>query len=342
MQQVAARAGVSPMTVSRVINADPAVSAKNRQLVLEAAQELKYKPNRSARSLASSRSYMISLLLHDSLRNCLYVTDLLAGALEACKQAGFHIAIENCVLDEDHSEPSILERLSTSHYDGIILTERASNFDSVKKALAKLEIKHVRISPEPKAHSSPYVCIDNYQAAYDMTSYLISLGHSNIGFIKGNNAEYVTHLRYDGYRDALANHGIKLSSRNVLQGDYLSESAFRLSSKLLSKRSRPTAIFASNDAMAAGVIAAAYKLGISMPDELSVAGFDNSGLTKITTPKLTTVDQRIAELGYAAVEMLIQIINDESILNRETPLRRILEHELVVRESTSKPPRTEF
>lgn len=335
MKDVARRAEVSVMTVSRVINHDVNVSRQTREKVMEAVEALRYNLNISARSLSSSRSYLIGLLHGNPFSY--YFNELLIGSLKQCRESGYHLMIESCGADPRQADSDLPGRLRHSNLDGLIVPERVSNYPPVLQALEDLSIPHVRISSEPRPGRSPNVCIDNRRAVADMTGYLLSLGHRNIGFIKGDWHEHVSKQRYRGYREALQARGLEYEADNVEQGDFTFESGMEAAMKLLSRPRRPTAIFASNDYMASGVLSAARELDIRVPQELSIAGFDDIFLTTMTRPALTTVSQHVSELAATAVELLIRIINEPEILEDRDPLTMTLNHKLTVRGSTAPP-----
>jgi len=187
----------------------------------------------------------------------------------------------------------------------------------------------VRVQPGTDLTATSAVYIDNVQAADDMTAYLISLGHRRIGLVTGHANYFASGQRLTGYRQALQRAGIGFDASLVFPGQFDFQSGSAAAEALLALDDPPTAIFASSDEMAAGVLAAAHRMGVSVPDQLSVAGFDDTDLAQVVWPSLTTVRQPIRDLGYAAADLLLEF--GERIERRQLP------HELIVRGSTAAP-----
>jgi LacI family transcriptional regulator len=200
----------------------------------------------------------------------------------------------------------------------------------VLNAIEAMGVPYVRIAPYRAIDRAPYVNIDDAGAAFEMTSLLLELGHRDIGFIKGHAEHGATHLRYGGYSAALRSKGVPLLQQRVRQGDFSALSGIEAAEDLLSQKNRPTAIFASNDEMALGVMLVANRLGLKVPQDLSVCGFDDMAAAKLVWPQLTTIRQPIAEMSAAAAEMLIS----------RTPVQggKLLDFEIVVRGSTGPAP----
>jgi LacI family transcriptional regulator len=192
---------------------------------------------------------------------------------------------------------------------------------------------YVRIAPWWDVDRGARVEMDDRRAAYEMTGHLLQLGHRDIGFIRGHQGHGASRRRFEGYAQALADQGVALKPDLVAQGNFSSESGVDCGQALLDRPDRPTAIFASNDDMGLGVLMVAARLGLSVPDQLSVAGFDDSTAAKIVWPPLTTVRQPVVDMAYAAADLL---------LTRDAapgqPQARMLDFDLVVRKSTARPP----
>lgn len=325
---VAKHAGVSMKTVSRVLNNEPNVAQKTRERVLKVASELHYSPNLAARGLASSKSYLIALLYDNP--SPYYIANIQKGAIDACREAGYHLVVEpidmsgtNVSLEMER----VLERLPV---DGVIVTPPLSDNLEIKSILERLKINYLPVAPSIQPDEVASVKMDDVQAAYEMTEFLIGKGHSKIGFIKGHPEHSATDLRYKGYVKAMKSAGLHINSDCVAEGDFSFKSGVDAAEHLLGLNNRPTAIFASNDDMAAGVVSVASRMGISVPDELSVGGFDDTPLARILWPQLTTIKQPIYEMGFQAVNLLINPPKAEDRL-----LSYCLDHKLIVRESTS-------
>lgn len=310
IMDIAGAAGVSFKTVSRVLNGNPRVAADLRDRVLKAAADLDYRPNLAARSLAGARNYAIAMLIGSkSVANAKsegwylppFIMDLQARALVACQERGHRFHVE--IVDE--TSPSLDMELSAQrmHVDGVILVPPLADNVPVLTALERNALPFVRISPGVELDRAPAVMADEYGGALAMTEHLLSLGHRSIGFIHGPAQHLAAARRYIAFRDALdrcaGSEGISEA------GDFTFAGGSAAAEKLLALDHRPTAVFASNDDMAAGVIAVAVRRGLRVPEELSVAGFDDSPFARLAAPPLTTVHQPVAEIVEAAINMLI-------------------------------------
>lgn len=324
---VARQAGVSIKTVSLVINRQPNVSPQTRTAVLEAIKALSYRPNVFARGLASERSYLIGMLYETPGS---YIADLQQGALATCRQEGYHLIVEILPQDETPLRQRARALVSESVLHGVILTPPLCDSAALLAELSEAHTPLVRIAPGTKMAGHASVGIDERQAAHEMTAYLIQLGHRRIGFVKGHPDHVASHARFEGYRMALAEAGIAIDEELCADGMFSYQSGLAAGENLLGLKRRPTAIFAGNDDMAAGVLAVSQRFNIRIPDQLSLAGFDDSLVAQVVWPRLTTCRQPIKELASAAVSILIQ--------NNGAPVERLLKHEIVVRESTAPPP----
>lgn len=330
IRDVAALAGVSIKTVSRVVNAEPHVSSRTRERVARAVEMLGYRPNIAARSLAGARAYLIGLYFDNPSAN--YVTQMQAGAMQACRAAGYHVLIEKLA----GSRADVMEQLAplagALRVDGVVLSPPVCDRAEVLDFLDSLRIPYVRIAPGHGPARGAYVHMDDRRAARDMTRHLLALGHRRIGFIRGPAAHAASERRHLGFRDALGEAGETAQRRHVLQGDFTFRSGWTAAGRLLDGRDRPTAVFASNDDMALGVIAMAHRLGLDVPAQLSVAGFDDSESGRVVWPQLTTVRQPVAEMAAGAVGMLI------SSGRPTAPPPLLYDFRLLLRGSTAAPP----
>lgn len=330
IDDVAARAGVSIKTVSRVMNDEPGVRAETRERVRDAMKALNYQPSLPARSLAGRRSNLIGLVYENPSAN--YVFDVQSGAMARTRDAGLRLFIQSCNdLDKDPI-PEILAMLEQTHVDGLILTPPLSANHALIAALDERRLPFVRMAPDDLEHGSPRVEMDDEAAAREMTAFLFALGHTDVAFVAGHPEHHSSALRLRGYRAAREGRGLSRASERVEQGYNSVDSGIAAGRRLLGEGHRPTAIFASNDDMAAGVILVAHELGIDMPRELSVAGFDDSKLASIVWPPLTTIRQPTYDMAFAATESLIKRLKGLPV-----PEVKRLNHEMVVRGSTGPP-----
>ncbi len=325
---VAKRAGVSIKTVSLVINRQPNVSLQTRTAVLAAIDALAYRPNVFARGLASERSYLIGLL-HDVAPGS-YIADLQLGALARCREEGYHLIVELLNPQEDLDlNQRVRSLVSESVLHGVILTPPLCDERIVMEELSRAQTPFVRIAPGTRMAGTPAISIDEYKAAYEMTAYLIGLGHRRIGFVKGKPDHGSARVRFEGYRAALADAGISFQDELCAQGFFSYQSGLEAGEKLLSGKNRPTAIFAGNDDMAAGVLAVSQRFNLRIPTDLSLAGFDDSIVAQVVWPRVSSCRQPLKEMAAAAVSILTQK------RTHDRPHERQLAHELVVRESTA-------
>lgn len=330
---VAREAGVSIKTVSRVLNHEPGVHESTREQVLKVVEALRYRPKQSARSLAGGRSFLIGLLYYDP--SAIFVGSVQQGATLRCRELGYHLVVESLHNDAPDLRQQIDRMVLALRPDGMILTPPLCDNPEVLAALRESGTPCVLMSPERDLRGVPSVRMDDVHAAEEITNLLLSLGHQRIAFIKGPPDQSASGLRYQGFVNALRAHGLEPDPELIQPGQFTFASGRDAAHQLLSRRQRPTAVFASNDDMALGVLAAAQRLGLSVPGELSVAGFDDSPTAALVWPPLTTVRQPVAEMARAAVEMLVAVQRpDMTAPEDEADLHKVLPHELVVRDST--------
>jgi len=324
---VAREAGVSIKTVSRVFNSEPNVREATRSKVVEVAERLGYHPNLNARRLAANRSFLLGLLYDNPLSE--YAAAIQLGAIEACKKKGFHLLIHPIRLHEPNLIESTISLFRQSTVDGFILIPPVSEHDELLHILKEKRIPFVNVSQRPDPDTF-VISVDDAHAAFRMTEKLIELGHQKIGFIKGHPDHGSSHDRYRGYQNALKKYGIAYNDLYVVPGMYDFESGYSGSQHLLGLPDPPTAIFASNDHMALGVLTWTHEIGIPVPGRLSICGFDDSTLAQYAWPSLTTLRQPIADVGELAAETLIAQLFDRSL----KPSHVTLQSELITREST--------
>jgi LacI family transcriptional regulator len=305
IDDVATLAGVSIKTVSRVFNRAPNVRGATRDKVVAAAENLNYQPNLSARQLASNRTFLVGMLYDNPNpeNENDYVTAVQSGSLQACREYGYNLLINPCRADS----PDLIREVIGLHrqVDGFIVLQPLSDLPSLR----------------------------DEDAADEMTGHLLQLGHRRIGFIVGHPDHGQSHDRLAGYRRALKRNNIDFDDDLVEQGRFDYESGYSCARNLLSSTPPPTAIFASNDPMAMGVLSAAHEMGFDVPGELSVAGFDDTPLARHAWPPLTTVRQPIAEVARLATEVLLKRLQGRS----EGDSYHRLQAELVRRASTASP-----
>jgi LacI family transcriptional regulator len=335
---VATLAGVSIKTVSRVVNKEPNVRASTRERVDNAIQQLSYRPDRSARNLASHRSHLIGLVYDDpsnyEIPSAGYVIRMQHGALRACHSAGCELLIHPCDYQDKDVGGQIKALIENVRPDGIILAAPLSNMPNIVRAIGATNTPFVRVSSGKKNGKHFSVSMTDRESSAEMTRYLASLGHKNIAFITGHPKHDAVKNRFLGYQDGLQESGLKFSEQLVKAGDNSIRSGEACAEKLLKRKNPPTAIFAANDDMAAGVIRVADRLGISVPEQLSVAGCDDVALAQQIYPALTTIRQPLAAMTERAAATLIEHSRGNSELRGEDTFPGVLQ----IRESTGPVP----
>ena len=334
ISDVAQRAGVSSMTVSRVINKDPRVSDKTRVAIRAAIEELKYSPNLAARRLAKSDGFRIGLLYSNP--SSAYLSELLLGALEESSKTGHQLVVEKCGTSLA-AEKAMLDKLLQGSVAGVILPPPLCESRALLGELGKSGIAAVAVAPGMPSSEFPTVRMDNYRAAYEITERLLALGHRDIAFIKGHPNQTVSGIRLEGFREALRRAGLDPAEARTEQGHFSYHSGLLAAERLLAQTPRPTAIFAANDDMAAAAVAVAHRLGIKVPEQLSICGFDDTLIASTLWPALTTVHQPIAAMGRAAVGLLLDEVQRNGAARLEPPRQLLLRHRLVQRDSTAAP-----
>lgn len=334
IKDVAALAQVSLKTVSRVINDEPSVQARTKERVQQAIAELGYQPDPSARSLRSAQSYAIGLIYDNP--NPYYVIAVQNGVLSVCRETGYGLQIHPCDSTSPTLAAEIIELVQHARLAGIVLAPPMSERQALVNELIAHGIHLVRIvsaAADPQ-DGTACVYVDDRDAAYEITEYLIQLGHGRIGFLWGGKSHGSSWERYKGYEDALRDYGIALDPELVVEGDYSFDDGFRGARRLLTLADRPTAIFGSNDEIAAGVLAAAKSSGMNVPYDLSIAGFEDSPFSKQSWPALTTAKQATEEIARHAARRLLQEIRDQPAPAQPN---EGFSPELVVRGSTAPP-----
>jgi LacI family transcriptional regulator len=330
MHEVAKYVGVSPMTVSRVVSGDANVRPETSRRVRDAIKELGYTPNVAARNLAKAATVHIGLLYNNP--SAAYLNELLVGVLEQSSQLGCQIVLEKC---GPRNERAAIERLLSDGIGGFILPPPLSDSKVVLTALRSARIPFVAVAtgqPEPQGLS---VRINNFEAAAAMTRYLLSLGHRKIGFVIGARNQTASEQRQAGFEAALEEAGLTVNDEWVIQGAFTYRSGLTAAEQILVSAHRPTAIFASNDDMAAAAITVAHRVGLDVPKDLTVVGFDDTPLATTIWPALTTVRQPVAAMARKAVELVLEEIRLRRLGETLEPSVHLLNFTLVKRESSA-------
>lgn len=329
MTDVARSAGVSLMTVSRVINRNGPVNDATRALVEERVATMGYKPNLAARSLAGSGLLQIGVLYHTPSEA--YLSRFLLGLLNYAHGAAAQVLVERC---DSETDAAALIRCLANQVEGLLIPPPLSDSESLLALVRDAGIPAVAIGGHTMVGDVATVCIDDEQAAFEMTRYILGLGHRRIGFVLGQASQSATPRRLAGFRRALREAGLHAADDLMVQGDFSYRSGIGAAERLLARPNRPTALFASNDDMAAAAVAVAHRLGLAVPGELTVCGFDDTEMARTMWPELTTVHQPVEEMARTAAGLLKQMVGR----GRGEIVHRLLEHKIVRRGSDAPPP----
>jgi LacI family transcriptional regulator len=322
ISDVSRAAGVSIKTVSRVLNKERYVGAATLAKVEAAVAALRFRPSTAARALAGGRSHQIGLVCDNP--SPFYVHQMQLGVRDRCTAAGVRMIAQPYdrhgagVLDE------IEELIDTTHVDGLVLTPPVTDDEQVLDRLVERGTPFVRVAPGVRLDLSPSVFIDNRAAAAAIVHHLRGLGHARIGYVGGDPSFAASAQRRAGFVAAAGD-----DPRLLREGDFSFAAGAVAGADLLALPDPPTAIVAANDEMAAGILSAAHRLGVTVPDQLSVAGFGDDAVASVVWPPLTTVRQPTRDLGFHAADLLLALGEER---HRELPWT------LVVRGSTGPVP----
>jgi LacI family transcriptional regulator len=338
IKHVAAEAGVSLQTVSRVINSEPNVRPAMQERVQAAIDKLGYVPSLAAQRMSGSRSYLI-LAINDRDRTIAdwqarqgsdWVDQMLLGGMLKCAEYGYRMIFELVDTHSDHVERELGAAIAALQPDGIILTPPHSENAQITGLLVDHKIPFARIGSKTAGPGIAMTMGDENSARL-ATGHLIALGHRQIAFVAGSEEYSLSQRRLDGWRDAMAAAGLAADDL-CARGDFSYASGVAAATALLARSPRPTAIIASNDQMALAVLDTATKTGLRVPEDLSLVSFDNTPVVRFSNPQLTAVDQPIAAIFSKAVELLIRNGHAPA---PEQPV--VIASSLVVRGSTAPP-----
>ena len=328
---VAREARCSPMTVSRVINGEGNVRAETREQVQQAIAKLNYAPNRAARSLAGGDQVRICLMFDNPSSS--YLSEFLMGALEEAGRRNIHLEVQSCDNIPDLSE--LVAKQIEGGITGFILPPPLCDDQRVLDTISDAGAIAIAVGPGRASGSHGAVLIDEYQAAYDMTKHIIGLGHERIGFIIGNPEQIASGSRLNGFLAAMKEAGFAVPDAYVAQGRFTYRSGMVAAEQLLAASPRPSAIFASNDDMAAATVAMAHRRHLDVPSDITVCGFDDTDLASSIWPELTTIRQPIREMTARAVDMIATFSRKQG--RRALPEQVMLPYALVRRNSDAVP-----
>jgi len=330
IKDVAAKVGVSPMTVSRAINGRAGMRPETRSAIMAAIEALGYKPNAAARSLVTSAELRIGVIY--SNRSAAFMSEFLTGAFEEAASRGARLVILRAPKGKDPSS-KILKDFIASGLSGVILTPPLGDSTALLKFLSKANLPTATVGAYAPG-STICVRIDDRQAAYEMSRHLLNLGHRRIGFIVGNPDQAASAERMAGFFAAVREfEGVETY---IAQGDFSFASGLSAAAQLLDRDPAPTAIFASNDDMAAAVVSVAHRRHMDVPRQLTVVGFDDTIPAVTLWPPLTTVHQPVRKLAADALALLAAYVS-KSAEKGQQPVEHLLPHTIVHRRSAARP-----
>jgi len=332
INDIARLANVSKKTVSRVINQSPFVREATRAKIDEVIRQFGYAPDPQARGLAFRRSFLIGLVYDNP--NASFIVNCQEGALDALRGSGFELVVHPCDRKSDDFVPGVRRFIERQKLHGVILMAPVSEDPALASMLREISCQHVRIASVQFDETSKAVVSNDREATAEAADYLTSLGHTHIGVIAGPSQHRSAHERLSGFLGALEARGVTVPPERIVEGGYNFESGESCARVLLALNPRPTAIFACNDEMAFGVYKTAHQLGIAVPGELSILGFDDGPMASRIWPPLTTIRLPIRDSGRIAA---LKLLPPRTRTSQDPPaLSRISAH-LVVRESCAAP-----
>lgn len=330
IKDVAKKAGVSPSTVSRVLNDSAPIKESTRKRVMAAVKLLNYRPNFLAQGLKDGKTKTIGLII-PNIRNPIYPV-VARGVEDAAKKYGYTVVL--CNTDEDtETEKEYIQKLRKRWVEGLIIAPAAKEFEHISE-LQKEGFPTVLVIRKVDIPTNT-VMIDNYQAAYDAVSFLIKTGHKKIAIVKGNQQLALYRDRFEGYKRALLDANIKIVDELITGDDsdsvQWSLDGYNAINSLLNQKVKFDAVFATTDLRAIGAIRAIKDYNLKVPEDISVIGFDNLEFSSLIDPPLSTVSQPFYDMGVRAVNKILQFINSEAA---PEPTIEIMASELIIRKST--------
>ncbi len=333
INDVARLAGVSKKTVSRVINQSPFVKADTREKINTIIAEIGFSPDPQARGLAFRRSFLIGLVYDNP--NPQYVVNMQLGMLDAMRGSGYELVVHPC----NRGNPTFLADfrrfIERQKLWGVVLTPSVSEDDRVKAILDEIGCAYIRIASVPVDEPAHIIVSNDRLGGRAAARHLSELGHKIIGFISGPPTFRSSHERRGGFEEELKERRLALPAEYVMQGAYTFETGISCGAELLKRNPRPTAIFGSNDEMAAGVLHAIRRAGLKCPEDVSVVGFDDFQIASSVWPPLTTVRTPTREIGRMAAEKLIGLGAEDDHSREAAPATSPA---LVVRDSSGPAP----
>ncbi|GAC14460.1 LacI family DNA-binding transcriptional regulator [Aliiglaciecola lipolytica] len=331
INDVARISGVSKRTVSRVINGAANVGEATRKKIEAVIQELNFSPDKQARGLAASRSFLLGLIYDNP--DALYIDQVQRGVLDICSAKGYELVVHPCTYKSDDFINNCIKFVKRSNIDGVVILPPVSESRELATSFQENHIKYVRIASLDLDDHANIVVSDDRAALSDLARYIVSLGHQNIAIISGPKSYFSSKERLEGFCDTLKQLGKKVPEERIIEGKNTYESGIDCARQLLIQTPRPQFIFANNDEMAAGVLKVAHELGILVPEQLSIAGFDDNLLASRIIPSLTTIQRPVSAMASLAATKIIAMIEGNEYNVEE---QYLVKPHLIIRESTRK------
>lgn len=334
IKDIARILNVSHTTVSRALNDSPLISEKTKRKIKDIAKELNYVPNYSAKSLVQNRSYNIGLFFStiSQVTSPSFFYETVRG-INSIITENYNLVVKGIDTYKDFTS------IDTKRFDGIILMSQSENDNSFIYHVLEKKIPLVVLNREVADGLIVNILSADRKGAYEAVTYLIKNGHRNIALIEGEKRFYATVERREGFLSALIDHNIHINRGYIVEGNYTIESGYHAMKKLLNMEQTPTAVFCSNDEMAVGAMKAISEVGMNIPRDISIIGFDESPFSSFITPALTTVRRSISEVSREGAKNLLSIIRNNEYQGQKVYIRP----ELIIRDSVhtvSLPPKT--
>lgn len=328
IRDIANAAGVSPATVSRILNNTAAVDPTKEKLVLQAIERLNFQPNKTAQGLASGRSSTIGVLTQHL--GSPFFGDMLLGIERGLRISSYAPIFASSQWNM-RADLAVLDTLMRRQVDALIVIGGEIPGEQLRELADRLPV--VVVTRQVEGLENQCICLDNFEGAYRATSYLVEMGHTAIAHITGNLSHQDAHDRRAGYLQALADAGIEVNPNFIVEGDYTESSGVMGVARLLAARDGApfTAIFAANDQMAAGVRLALHRRGIRVPEDVSLVGFDDLPYSPYMTPPLTTIRQPALEMGTKAAQLVLAMLENKPIQGILFPIQLVVRESVAVR-----------
>ncbi|GAC22054.1 LacI family DNA-binding transcriptional regulator [Paraglaciecola arctica] len=331
INDVARLSGVSKRTVSRVINGASNVGKATREKIDQVISDLNFSPDKQARGLAANRSYLLGLIYDNP--DAMFIDQVQRGVLKICSAKGYELVVHPCTYRNSDFIDDCSNFVKRSNIDGVIILSPVSESKELASSLREQNIKYVRMASVDLDDHANMVVSDDRAALSDLARYLVSLGHSNMAVISGPKQFCSSIERLEGFCQTLNLLGVEIPEERIIEGENSYESGISCARRLLIQSPRPQVIFANTDEMAAGVLKVAHEMGISVPEQLSIAGFDDNLLASRVIPSLTTIQRPVSDMAQLAAKKIIATIEGAQL---DIEDEYLVKPHLIIRESTRR------